>query len=165
MSDHKKENAILLSALVATTLLLLKCIPRNQLREALIPFLFSQVVTWICGLFVVEKKLIQYPYRLFFKTSCKSCFAFEYFFFPALTALYNCHYPEKRSPLFKALYTSFYSGAIAILEVPIEKYTNLITYKKWKWQWSFLSMSMVYYLSRVFSRWFFKGEWSQNKDG
>lgn len=158
MAGHKKENAIVLSACIVTILLLLKYIPRNKLREALVPFLFQQAITWFCGLLVVEKKWIKYPYRMYFKTSSKSSFIFEYFFFPAFTSLYNSCYPDKKSFLFKAFYTFSYSGVVTFFEVFIEKYTSLISYKKWNWYWSFLSMSMAYCLSRLYYWWFFKLE-------
>ncbi|WP_308017513.1 CBO0543 family protein [Alkalihalobacillus deserti] len=163
IASYNKENTIILSSCIITIVLLFKYIPKNKVREAHVPFLFQQTVTWFFGLLVVEKNFIKYPYRPYFKKSNKSGFSFEYFIYPALTSLFNVCYPEKRGILFKAFYTFSYSGAVTLFEILIEKYTDLITYKKWSWHWSFITMSFTYYLSRLYSRWFFKSLFNKGR--
>lgn len=82
--------------------LLIKFIPKNMVREAHVAFLFKQLITCLFGLLVVENGNIKYPYRFFFKKSTKSSFTFEYFVYPALNALFNTYYPEKRNKYIKA---------------------------------------------------------------
>ncbi|MBM7570869.1 CBO0543 family protein [Aquibacillus albus] len=154
--NNRLEKSIEISAWIVTSLLLLKYIPKNRIRESLVSFTFKQMVTWILGLIVVEKNLITYPYRLFFKKSNKASFTFEYFVYPALCTFFNLYYPEKRNNFIKFLYYFFHSSIITIFEIFAVKYTNLITYKKWAWYWSFISLWMTYYLSRLYHRWFFK---------
>jgi hypothetical protein len=155
---HKKEKAIEISSWIIISILLLKFIPKNKLREAHVAFLFKQVVTWLLGLLIVEKKLIKYPFRTFFKKSIKSSFTFEYFVFPGLNALFNIYYPEKRNVYIKVLYYFIHTSTITLFELFALKYTKLIKYRKWRWYWSFLSISISYYIGRKYQKWFFKGQ-------
>lgn len=139
--------------------LLLVFIPKNKIRYAVVAFLFKQMLTWPLGLMVVKKDLITYPER-YFKKENKSSFSFEYFIYPALCAIFNIKYPEKYNWFVKLLYIVFYAGAMTLGEVAIERYTNLIKYRKWKWYWSFLTLGITNYLSRLFYRWFFKDEFT-----
>ncbi|WP_188696816.1 CBO0543 family protein [Pullulanibacillus camelliae] len=158
-----KEKTIEKSAILITILLLILFVPRKGLREAHLAFLFKQVITWIFGLLVVEKDLISYPSRLFFKKSNRSSFTFEYFVYPALCSLFNVHYPEKRALLIKALHYIFYTSIITVFEIFAVKYTKLIQYKKWSWYWSFITIWLTYYLSRVYHRWFFSANDKENQ--
>lgn len=156
MLNHKLERTIEISAWIVMIFLLLIFVPRNKIREAHVAFLFKQVVTWIFGLFVVEKNLISYPYRLFFRKANKASFTFEYFVYPALCSLFNVHYPEKRNYFYKFSHYFFYTAVITVFEAIAYKYTKLINYKKWTWYWSFLTIWFTYYISRIYHKWFFK---------
>ena len=103
MKKNRKENAIEWFAIGAMALLLYIFVPRNKIREAHTIFFFKQFVTWFFGLLVVEKNLISYPSRLFFKKTIKSSFTFEYFVYPALCVLFNFYYPERRNKMDKNL--------------------------------------------------------------
>ncbi|WP_338036561.1 CBO0543 family protein [Metabacillus crassostreae] len=125
------------------------------MKEAQVSFLFKQVMTWLFGLIVAEKKLISYPYRLFFKKANKASFTFEYFVYPALCSLFNLYFPEKKNNFFKILYYCFHTSTITVFEVIAEKYTNLINYKKWSWHLSFITNWCTYFLTRIYFKWFF----------
>jgi hypothetical protein len=155
MANYKKENKILVTSFIMTVFLLVNYVPRSKMREAQVAFLFQQVITWVFGLFVVEKGFITYPYRAFFKKSCKSSFFFEYFVYPSITVLFNLYFPEKRNCLCKIIYVSFYSGIITFSEIFIERYTKLIHYVKWSSFTSFLTLAITLYVSRLYYRWFF----------
>ncbi|WP_319830038.1 CBO0543 family protein [Bacillus alkalisoli] len=156
--NDKLEKTIEISACVVTALLLIKFVPKNKFREAQVAFMFKQLVTWLFGLLVVEKNLISYPTRLFFKKTIKSSFTFEYFVYPALCTLFNLYYPEKRNSVIKLLYIFFNSSIITFFEAFAVKYTTLIKYKKWTWYWSFITMSLSYYISHIYYRYFFKNQ-------
>ena len=64
---NRKENAIECFAIGAMTWLLSIFVPRNKIRDACTIFFFKQSVTCFFGLLVVEKNLISYPSRLFFR--------------------------------------------------------------------------------------------------
>lgn len=154
--NSRKDKTIEISAWVITSLLLIKFIPKNKLREAHVAFLFKQVITWLFGLLVVENNLISYPFRLFFKKTNKASFTFEYFVYPALCSFFNIYYPEKKHTFFKLLHYFFHTGIITVFEIFAVRYTNLIKYKKWTWYWSFITIWISYYISRIYYRWFFK---------
>jgi hypothetical protein len=154
--SNKLEKTVEASAWVIMALLLIKFVPKSRIREAQVSFLFKQLITWLFGLLVVEKKLISYPKRLFFKKTIKSSFTFEYFVYPALCVLFNLYYPVRKNSLIKMLYLFSHSAIITVFEIILLKYTNLIKYKKWTWYWSLLTMSFTNYLSQIYFRWFFK---------
>ncbi|WP_396897503.1 CBO0543 family protein [Niallia endozanthoxylica] len=113
-------------------------------------------MTWFFGLLVVEKGLISYPSRLFFRKATKSSFTFEYFIFPSFCVLFNLYYPEKRSSILKILYYCVYSAFITSFELFAVRFTNLISYKNWKWYWTFSTLCLTFYLSHLNHKWFFK---------
>lgn len=152
---YRKERVVIASAYALSAFLLLNFVPKNKVRYAIVPFLFKQVITWIFGLLVAEKKLIQYPYRPFFRKAYKGSFCFEYFFYPTLSILYNLYYPEKRNIWIKMLYCIIHTSFVVGNEALIVKYTKIIRYKKWKWYWSFITICISNYISHVFFRWFF----------
>jgi hypothetical protein len=158
-----KDKVILLFIWFATIGILVKYVPKNQIRHGTLAFLYKQMITWLFGMLVVEKGLIKYPIR-FFKKANKTSFSFEYFFYPAFCALFNIHYPEKSNKFIKLLYHLSHTGFLTLGEVLAERYTNLIQYVKWKWYWSFITMGFTYYSSRRFSRWFFKEEFRSDID-
>lgn len=136
--------------------ILYKYIPKNKLREAQLAFLFKQLMTWLFGLYVVEKGYIEYPKRLFFKKANRTSFTFEYFIYPAICSLFNVYYPEKKGILAKVFHNVIYTLFIVIPEIFLEKYTNLINYKKWTWYWSFITIFITNCISRIYFKWFFK---------
>jgi len=150
-----RDKIILILSWILGIVLLIIFVPANKLRQGIVPFLFKQVVTWLFGLLVVEKRLIKYPVREF-KYAYKGSFSFEYFLYPTLCVLYNLYYPEKQNKLMKFLYLNLYAGITTALEVFLEKYTNTIKYIKWKWYWSYITMAITNISSRLFYKWFFK---------
>jgi len=163
-NNYTLEKKIELSSWVITTLLLIKFVPRNRIREAHVSFLFKQMITWLFGLVVVEKKLISYPYRLFFKKSNKASFTFEYFVYPAVCSLFNLYYPQNKANFSKLLYYFVYSSVITGFEIYAVKYTDLIKYNRWTWYYSFLTIWFTNYLSRIYYKWFFKDKFDSQKD-
>lgn len=156
MAFYRKEKTIIVFAYIISAFLLFKYVPKDKIRHASVLFLFKQVITWLFGLLVVEKNLIEYPYRPFFKKSYKASFSFEYFFYPVYSVLFNLYYPEKGNILIKALYNFMNSLLFIGLELLIVKYTELIRYKKWHWYWSFITIWLANYVSHVYYKWFFK---------
>lgn len=165
MNMNKKRDSIIeILIWIVTSLLLIKFVPKNKIREASSAFLFKQVMTWLVGLLVVEKGLISYPHRTFFPKANKTSFTFEYFVYPALCSLFNIHYPEKKHPIIKLLYYSLHSSFITVFEVIALKFTNLIKYKNWTWYTTFITVWITYYLSHIYHRWFFKkGEFNDDQ--
>ncbi|MFD2442834.1 CBO0543 family protein [Bacillus sp. CGMCC 1.16607] len=158
MTNHYKEKTIIAFAYIIVTFLLIKFVPKNKIRHALVSFLFKQVITWFFGLLVVEKNLIKYPYRPFFKKANKASFCFEYYIYPALCVIFNIYYPERGNYFIKTLYFFCHTSVITGLEILALKYTKLIRYKNWTWYWSFITIGFTYYVSHAFYKWFFKDQ-------
>jgi hypothetical protein len=133
-----------------------------KIRHGLLAFVYKQAITLLFGLVVAEKGLIKYPVREF-KKAYKGSFSFGCFLYPSLCAIFNFYYPENRSRLSQFLYINSHAALLTLVEVVVERYTNLIKYVKWKWYWSYLTMVLTYYSSRLFYRWFFKEEFTFNK--
>lgn len=140
---------------IITIVLLIRYIPKNKIREAHVIFFFKQLLTWLLGLTVVEFRLVEYPVREF-PYANKTSFTFEYFVYPAICAIFNLHYPEKKSTFGQFMYYFYYCTAMTILEVLTEKYTNIITYIHWTWYLTWISLFLTFYISRKYYKWFFK---------
>lgn len=149
------DTIILYSVNLFTVLLLWFFIPRDKLIEAQISFLFMQVLTWLFGAIVVENKLVEYPVR-FLENAYHASFTFEYFVFPAVSALYNLHFPSKKGWFDKIMYMLAYPTAMTIVEVFLEKYTNLVKYVCWSWYWSFITLLITLVISYAYYKWIFK---------
>ncbi|NMD68754.1 hypothetical protein HHO41_00530 [Bacillus sp. DNRA2] len=149
-----KEIIVLISVWVLTIIGLLIWIPKDRLREAYLIFYFKQFMTWILGLIVVQCGWIEYPVREFAKASHTS-FSFEYFIYPAICVIFNLHYPYHKGILPRMCWFIFFPSWMTIVEVLIEKYTDLIKYNEWKWYWTWISLYITFYFSMMFYRWFF----------
>ena len=149
------DAAILAFAWLLTIGMLFIFIPRDKIREALVIFLFKQLITWIIGLLVVELGLIEYPVRSFANASWTS-FDFEYFIYPAICVVFNLHYPVGKKPLKQLMHYVNYCSAITFVEVLIERYTDIIEYIHWEWYVTWITLFITFYVSRRFYLWFFK---------
>lgn len=149
----KIEWWILLSAYVVGVGVLF-FIPKTKIRLAVVAFLFKQVITFLFGLVVVELGLIEYPLRLFASIN-RSSFTFEYFFFPIICAIFNVWYPNNQSMIIQWAYYGGFTSLMTIMEVIIEKYTDLIEYVHWDWYISFITIGVTFYFTRLFCIWFF----------
>jgi hypothetical protein len=145
------------AAIVIMAVLLLIFVRRDMIRQAIIIFLFKQLLTWLLGLIVVEFGLIVYPIR-FFPNATKSSFTFEYLIYPAICVIFNLHYPNGKSRIRQFLHFVYFCSAITVVEVLCERYTDIIKYIHWTWYATWISLFLTFYISRKFYVWFFKNE-------
>jgi hypothetical protein len=150
-----KEYALIIAQWIITIGLLIKFIPRNKIREAYIAFTFKQILTWILGLTVAELRLIEYPVRLF-PYANKASFTFEYFVYPSICAIFNVNFPENKSNFSKSMYYFYYCTAITILEVLVEKHTNIIKYIHWTWHVTWITLFITFFITRRFYLWYLR---------
>ena len=130
-------------------------VSKERIRDAHVIFLFHQVVTWACGIVVVEMKWLDYPIR-FFAYASRTSFTFEYFICPALAVLFTLYYPKTHAFIYRLAYAIIFVTILTIAEVIIERYTDLIDYHQWKWYWTWISILTTFYLTRKYYDWFFK---------
>lgn len=153
---------ILVIGWIATTVGLIIFVPKDKIREAIMIFLFKQMITWVIGLAVAELKLLEYPVREF-SYATRASFGFEYFIYPAISVIFNLHYPAGKKPFRQFMHYASYCSAITVLEVICERYTNIIRYIHWEWYVTWISLFITFYISRKFYLWFFK--LNKNKNG
>jgi len=127
----------------------------KRLFVAIMAFQFQQFLSWILGLWVVEKGWIEYPVREF-QVASHTSFGFEFLIFPAITSYFVAFFPEKSRNWVKLGYYLAYTASITTTEVFIEKYTQLIKYIHWEWYWTFISIWLSLFLAHRFCLWFFK---------
>lgn len=102
---------------------------------------------------------IEYPVRLFSKAN-RTSFTFEYFIYPSICAIFNVHYPEGKGSFGQFMYYFYYCTAITIIEVIVEKYTNIITYVHWTWYVTWVTLYITFYMTRKYCLWFFRNKQS-----
>ncbi|MFD2332574.1 CBO0543 family protein [Cohnella sp. GCM10020058] len=149
------ERFILIGVWIITILLLRFSVPLNKIREAFVIFSFKQMLTWFFGFLVVQYKLIEYPVREF-PYAARNSFSFEYFIYPALCCVFNMKFPDHKGILHKTLWYLFFPSWMTILEVLIEKHTQLIRYLHWHWYWTWITLLATFFVSRMFYLWFIK---------
>ncbi|MFB9329399.1 CBO0543 family protein [Paenibacillus aurantiacus] len=154
VSELVMDRTILISIDIITALALIRLTSKDKLREATIIFLFKQTMTWSFGLLVVEWGLIEYPIREFVKANATS-FSFEYFIYPALCVIFNLHYPTGAKWKKWAWFLAF-PTAMTILEVEIERNTELIHYVHWNWCYTWVTLLTTYFMSRVYFLWVYR---------
>jgi hypothetical protein len=150
-----RDVIIIIFGYLITITLLVVFTPKNKIRHAWVIFFFKQFMTWILGLTVSELKLIEYPVRSF-SYATRSSFDFEYFIYPAFCVIFNLHYPKNKNFFGQFMYYVYYCSVLSVIEVIVEKNTNIITYIHWAWYITWITFFITFYLSRKFYLWFFK---------
>ncbi|ENH97722.1 hypothetical protein J416_04121 [Gracilibacillus halophilus YIM-C55.5] len=148
------EHIIIIMVWIVSFSVLFIFIPKDKILHALVASHIKQAITWVFGLIVSNYRLIEYPVRLFPYTS-KASFTFEFFAYPAICAIFNVHYPEGRSRVAKFGYYALYSSIITIIEIILERNTDVINYIHWSWYWTWITLFISFFLSRSYYKWFF----------
>lgn len=155
MNLMSKERLFLICTWIVVAILLWIFVPRNKVREAHVIYLFKLMITWFFGLVVVQAKLIEYPVR-FFSFANRTSFTFEYVVFPSVCVLFNLYFPEGTSLSRKVAHYVVYSSFLTLIEVILEKHTNLIRYIDWTWYYTWFTLAVTFWASRKYYLWFFK---------
>ena len=150
-----RDYILIFMGLVISAIFLIILIPRSKVREAFVIFSFTQTITWLLGLTVVELRLIEYPARLF-PYSNKTSFSFEYFIYPAISCIFVLYYPKNKNIFKKFMYYFYFCTTITIAEIFIERYTHIIKYIHWNWYITWISLFITLYIPQKFYEWFFK---------
>ncbi|MFH5181337.1 CBO0543 family protein [Paenibacillus sp. TAB 01] len=149
------ETLILYTVWIITAILLVIFINRKTLIRAQVSFLFMQVPSWLFGALVVQGRLIEYPVG-FLSIAYRASFTFEFFVFPAISSIFNVHFPKEKPWFVKTIYVFSFPTVITIIEVFLEKYTELIKYLNWTWYLSFITVTITLLISYCYYLWFFE---------
>ena len=122
---------------------------REKLKDWLLIFFLKGYISSFIDQIIVKKKKIVYPVR-FMSKYFESSILFDYLLFPILCVFYNR--TSENSNLKSILLQPFiYSTPMMILEIILEKYTNLIKYKRdWNWMITYLSLVITFLFVRGF---------------
>lgn len=150
-----KEYIIVIAVWLIACALVVLATPRHKIREALVVFLYMQMLTWFFGLLVAQYRWIEYPVREF-SYATRSSFSFEFFIYPAICSVFNMRFPENKGIVRKILWYLFFPTWMTAVEKLIEDRTRLIDYIHWEWYWTWITLLITFWLSRAFYLWFFR---------
>jgi hypothetical protein len=128
--------------------------PNRHRRKLIFGYLVCKTLTWLSTLFHVKFNLLIFPIREFPKAT-DLLLTTEYFFYPLLCGFYIIHEP-KLNYFVRFLYLSLWISILVIIDVMIEKYTNLIEYIHYDWYWTWLNFFCIFALSNMIYHWFFR---------
>ncbi|WP_281287138.1 CBO0543 family protein [Paenibacillus hemerocallicola] len=129
-------------------------IPADKRREGWIAFLMCQAFSWIGALLEVRLGWIAFPVREFPRATDLGVTT-EFFFYPLCCALYFIFEP-RRTRLMRGLYLLIWAFGLAMLDGLLSNYTDLLEYGRYAWYWSALDIALIFAVSNVYTRWFFK---------
>ena len=122
---------------------------REKLKDWLLIFFLKGYIASFLDQIIVKKKRISYPVR-FMSKYFDSSLLFDYLLFPLLCVFYN-RTSEKSNLHSIFLQSLIYTTPMTVLEVILEKKTNLIRYKKkWNWLITYSTLVVTFLLVRGF---------------
>lgn len=141
------ERIILWSLLIIGIALLFYSLRKPPIKDLIIIFLLTSFFSIFLGVLVVEENMIEYPIS-FLSNYFSSSLLYEYLLLPVVCiyfyqGTYYSRYP--RMILKCALYTS----VLTIIEVLLERYTDLIEYHTWTWVHTFISIFCLMMFIRI----------------
>jgi hypothetical protein len=127
--------------------------PKRKHRNLIFGYLVCKTLTWISTLFHVKFNLLIFPFREFPKAT-DLMLTTEYFFYPLMCGFYIIYEPKLKY-LGRFFYLSLWISVLVIIDVMMEKYTNLIEYIHYDWYWTWLNFFCIFALSNRIYHWFF----------
>ena len=122
---------------------------REKLKDWLLIFFLKGYIASFLDQIIVKKKRISYPVR-FMSKYFDSSLLFDYLLFPLLCVFYN-RTSEKSNLHSIFLQSLIYTTPMTVLEVILEKKTNLIQYKKnWNWLITYSTLVVTFLFVRGF---------------
>ncbi|SFE25289.1 hypothetical protein SAMN05216238_11158 [Lentibacillus persicus] len=116
-------------------------------KEWILVYLLTSYFSIILGTIVVEENMLHYPEKVLDK-HFESSILFEYLMLPAANIYF--YYTTYQSKLPGMLIQSLiYSSLLTMIEVPLEKYTDLIEYHTWTWMYTFISLFLFFIFIRI----------------
>jgi hypothetical protein len=128
--------------------------PKNRYRKVLFALLLCQTFVWVSSLLHVKYHLLAFPVREFPKAT-EVLVTTEYFFYPLLSGLYIIFEP-KRSLAIRIIYLSLWISGLTVMDVMLEKYTNLIEYVHYAWYLTWIDFFCIFVVTNLIYQWFFK---------
>ncbi|AXF57434.1 CBO0543 family protein [Salicibibacter kimchii] len=152
MKGNKVEKILLHGTMIFSVIILAILLRRKKtsIKDWILAYLINGFTNGIIDhVLTTHKKVLKYPVRYFPKLF-KLNVAFDFLVYPTFTVFFN-QWTDKDKPkaiLFKLLTLTV---PLNLLELLIEKKTNLVTWRKgWKWYYSFVAMTMKSLITKGF---------------
>lgn len=141
------EKIILWSLLIIGISLLFFSLRKPLIKNWLLIFLLASCLTTFLGVLVVEEKWLEYPVR-FLGNYFSSSLLYEYLLFPVVSIyFYQTTYHSRYLNI--VLQCILYTTVLTIIEVYLERYTDLIEYHTWTWLHTYISTFFLMMLVRI----------------
>jgi predicted benzoate:H+ symporter BenE len=141
------ERTILWGFLLIGIVLMIFSLRKAPIKESITIFLLTAYFSTFIGVIVERNKMVEYPVRNlqnYFETSI----LYEYLLLPVVCiyfykSTYNSRYPSI------ILQCALYTSVLTIIEVLLERYTNLVKYNTWTWMHTFVSLFSLILFVRI----------------
>ncbi|MDD9270981.1 CBO0543 family protein [Paenibacillus sp. GCM10023248] len=151
------ERVVLIAVWAVCLLLIPLMIPRHRIREAVLLFLFTQMITWVMSLLFVEWRFIENPIREF-PAATQSNFTNNYLLLPLLSTLFSIYYPAQKPASVRFLYHLRIVLAIGVYLAFVSSYTEILNYVHFNIYAHILVVWLVINAVRSYASYFFKKE-------
>jgi hypothetical protein len=140
------ERIILWALLLVGITLLIFSLRKPFIKDWILIFLLNAYLSTLIGVLVVEENMLEYPIR-FLDNYFTSSLLYEYLLFPVVCIyLYQKTYHAGFKGIF--LYCLLFTSALTVIEVLLERYTDLIEYHTWTWMHTFISTFILMFFIR-----------------
>lgn len=147
MKKQSAEKNILWFLLIFGIISLIKINRKQPVKDWTIIFLLHGFLSSIFDTIVVKKGYVKYPVTLL--KSVNISFGFDFLLFPIVCMYYN-QVTKSSNILVILIKTLCFSIPMAVIEHFLEKYTDLIKFKKgWTSFTSFWTLSITFLISRL----------------
>jgi hypothetical protein len=141
------ERIMLWSLLILGIALFLFSLQKPPIKTKLIIFLLTAYISTFFGVLVVEKNMLKYPINLF-SNYFSSSLLYEYLLLP-MVCIYFYQTSYHSSYFGMVLQCAMYTAALTIIEVVLERYTDLVEYHTWTWLYTLLSIFLLMMVIRI----------------
>lgn len=149
------ERVILIIVWIVCLVIIPIKIPKHRIREAVLLFLSTQMITWIMSLLLVEWQAIENPVREF-PAASGSNFTNNYLFFPLVSTLFALYYPSRKSEVIRFFYHLRVVLFLAIYLMLISSYTEILKYVHFNIVLHVVLLWLVLNAVRRYAEWFFQ---------
>jgi hypothetical protein len=130
-------------------------VPKKDWRKGFLAFMMFQAIIWLCDMPAFKYDLLRAPVRELPKATDLPL-TIDYFFYPVLFSIFYVHRRVKGSLGSRITYFFVWVSASSLLDIVIERYTDLLEYEFLKWYGMWMYIGFLFYISQVCCNWFFK---------
>ncbi|WP_062049911.1 CBO0543 family protein [Bacillus sp. JCM 19034] len=146
--NAKSEKKLLYSIFIVSILFLVYLLRRPPIKDWLLAYLFNAFSNILIDAFIVSKRMLSYPVRLFPKV-LNSNFLFDTIVYPTIMVLFN-QVTRHDSVLLIFSKVFLFTVPILLFEMWAVQNTSFIHWDKgWNWKHSFVSITLKSLLNRL----------------